>query len=59
MVLAKKIRKGYGCKTLNNTRLLLIIKKLRGTIDKMQKLKSTIDKVQKLKGTIDNFFFLN
>ena len=31
----KEVKKGYGCKTLNNTRVPLIIKKLRDTIDKV------------------------
>ena len=35
----KKIRKGYDCKTLNNMRVLLIIEKLKGTIDKVQNLR--------------------
>ena len=34
---------GYGCKTLNGTRVPLIIKKLRGTIDKALKFRGSID----------------
>lgn len=34
----KKLKnKCYSCKTLNNTRVLLIIKKLKDTIDKIVK----------------------
>ena len=38
----KMLKKGYGYKTLNNTKITLIIKKLKDTIDKVSKLRSTI-----------------
>ena len=46
MALDGKSLKRLRCKTLNSTRVPLIIKK---------KFRDTIDKVPKLKGTIDNF----
>ena len=44
----KKLKKGYSCKILNNTRVPLIIKKRGGTIDKVTKYKGTIDNFSKI-----------
>ena len=47
--LTEKVLKGYDCKMPNSTRVPLIIKKLRGTIDKVSKLRGTIDNFSNFK----------